>query len=295
MKTYTNCPICEAEKFNKEVSCKDYTVSQKNFDIVKCEKCEFLFTNPIPLESEIGKYYESDEYISHSNTSKGIINKLYQTVRSITLNQKVKLVKRVVKGNKLLDIGSGTGDFLNICNNNGYEVIGIEPSENAKKSAIENYQLDIYSEEKIKVLTNGSFDIITMWHVLEHVYNLKERVEEIHKLLVKKGVLIVAVPNHISYDAEYYKEHWAAYDVPRHLYHFAPNDIKNLFEKNGFKLEDVLPMKFDSFYVSMLSEKYRSGKTNLLKAFRIGFKSNQKAAKAKTPKYSSQIYILRKN
>ncbi len=295
MKTYANCPICEGKEFNEHLNCIDYTVSKKKFDIVKCEQCAFQFTNPIPLESEIGKYYESDEYISHSNTSKGLVNKLYQVVRNITIKQKLKLVKRLAKGNQLLDIGCGTGEFLKICKDNGFDVQGIEPSENAKKFAIENYKLNIHSEDKIKEFGAESFDLISMWHVLEHVYHLKERVVEIQKILKKNGILIVAVPNHRSYDAEYYKEYWAAYDVPRHLYHFSPNDIKNLFEKNGFNLEEVLPMKFDSFYVSMLSEKYKNGKANFLKAFQVGFKSNSKAAKEKSPKYSSQIYILRKN
>ncbi|MEX2379719.1 MAG: class I SAM-dependent methyltransferase [Vicingaceae bacterium] len=295
MKTYTNCPICEGKEFDKSLSCVDYTVSQKKFDITQCKSCGFQFTNPIPLETEIGKYYESEEYISHSNTSKGLVNKLYQTVRNITLQQKIQLIKRLVEGKKLLDIGCGTGEFLKVCKDNGYDVKGIEPSESAKKFAVENYKLDVYSEEKIKEFSPNSFDLITMWHVLEHVYHLKARVEEAQKLIVKNGVLIVAVPNHNSYDAEYYKEHWAAYDVPRHLYHFSPTDIKNLFEPNGFELEDVLPMKFDSYYVSMLSEKYKTGKANLLKAFQVGLKSNQKASKAKSPKYSSQIYILRKN
>lgn len=295
MKKHTSCPICEGKEFDEKLNCVDYTVSQKTFNILQCESCGFQFTNPIPLETEIGKYYESEEYISHSNTSKGIINKLYQTVRNITLQQKLKLINRLVKGKQLLDIGCGTGEFLKICKDNGYDVKGIEPSVNAQKFAVENYKLDVYSEEKIKEFTPNSFDLITMWHVLEHVYHLKERVEELKKLIVKNGVLIVAVPNHNSYDAEYYKEYWAAYDVPRHLYHFSPTDIKNLFEPNGFVLEEVLPMKFDSYYVSMLSEKYKRGKVNLLKAFQVGLKSNLKASNAESPKYSSQIYILRKN
>lgn len=295
MKNYTSCPICEGSNFSSKLKCKDYTVSDKTFNIDQCDSCGFLFTNPIPEENQIGKYYESEDYISHSNTSKGIINKLYQAVRNITLKRKLELVKHYAKGKKVLDIGSGTGEFLNTCKADGLEVIGIEPSESARKQSIENYNLKVYEENEINTLDKETFDVITMWHVLEHVYHLKKRVVEIHQLLNTEGYAIIAVPNHKSYDAKHYKEYWAAYDLPRHLYHFGPNDIKKLFEENGFSLEKTYPMKFDSFYVSMLSEKYKNGKGNLIRAFRNGWYSNVKAAKAKKPEYSSQIYVLKKN
>lgn len=295
MKKYDSCPICNSTSFEKAMDCKDYTVSKDKFTIVSCKKCNFHFTNPIPSEDEIGKYYESEEYISHSNTSKGIVNTLYQSIRNITLKQKLKLVKSLTNGKKILDIGSGTGEFLKVCKEEGFEVEGIEPSENARQFAINNYKLNIHTEGRLKEYDEEKFDLISMWHVLEHVYHLEERVNEIKKILKKSGVLIVAVPNHNSYDASYYKEYWAAYDVPRHLYHFTEKDIKNLFENKGFKLEKTLPMKFDSFYVSMLSEKYKNGKGNLISAFLTGLKSNRIAKKSKEPKYSSQIYILRKN
>lgn len=295
MKKYDNCPICKNTSFEKVMDCKDYTVSNKTFTIVSCKKCGLQFTNPIPLEDEIGKYYESEEYISHSNTSKGIVNKLYQSVRNITLQQKLKLVKNLTQGKKILDIGSGTGEFLKVCKEADFEVIGIEPSEEAKRFAIKNYKLEIHPENKIKEFNEKSFDLITMWHVLEHVYHLEERVKEINRILKKNGVLVVAVPNRNSYDAKHYKQYWAAYDLPRHLYHFTEKDIKNLFEKNGFVLEKTLPMKFDSFYVSMLSEKYKNGKDNFLSALFTGLKSNRTAKNSNEPKYSSQIYILRKN
>lgn len=292
MKNYNSCPICNASSFSPFEECKDYTSSGEIFKIVECTNCSFTFTNPIPEENEIGKYYESYEYISHSNTSKGIVNKLYQIVRKITLSKKVNLLKSLTKGKNLLDIGSGTGEFLNHAKNNGYNVMGIEPSEIGRKKSIENYHLTVFPEEEFKNISPDSYDLVTMWHVLEHVYHLNERIETINRILSANGFLIVAVPNRLSYDAEFYKEHWAAYDVPRHLYHFRPEDIKTLFEKHQFELKKILPMKFDSFYVSMLSEKYKNKKQNLLKALFIGLKSNMKAKKSN--KYSSQIYILQK-
>lgn len=294
MKEYSNCPVCNSISFSTVRKCIDHTVSKDTFSIVECKECKFQFTNPIPLENEIGKYYESEEYVSHSNTKKGLIFSLYQVVRNKTLVDKLKLIRSNTKAKSLLDIGSGTGEFLNICQQNGIKVRGIEPSEQARKNAIENYSLKIEDEDGLKNIENESLDAITMWHVLEHVYHLNERIKTIKRVLKKDGALFVAVPNRSSYDAKKYNDNWAAYDLPRHLYHFTPKDIKTIFEKHGFTLDKVLPMKFDSFYVSMLSEKCKTGSVNYLNAFLSGIKSNRLALSKKDNSYSSQIYILRK-
>ncbi len=294
MKNYTNCPICKESKFHITLTCKDYTVSKKEFNITQCNSCGFEFTNPIPLESEIGSYYESEEYISHSNTSKGLINKLYQTVRSQTLKEKINILKNLSSKRELLDIGSGTGEFLNEANKSNYNTIGIEPSKKARDNSIKNYNLNVSEEPYLKELKDNSFDFITMWHVLEHVYHLNDRVKEIYRLLSNGGFAIIAVPNCESYDAKKYKEYWAAYDLPRHLYHFKQKDITSLFKQNGFEYVKTLPMRFDSYYVSMLSEKYKNNSLGLIKAFYNGFISNLKASAGGTPGYSSQIYIFRK-
>lgn len=294
MKDYKNCPLCSGVTFNNVMDCVDYTVSKKTFSIVECDACKFQFTNPIPDENEIGKYYESEDYVSHSNTKKGLIHQLYQTIRNKTLKDKLDLVKRHSKARTILDIGTGTGEFLNVCKKAGLETKGIEPSENARTAAIINYRLDIETEEYLLNIPDESKDAVTMWHVLEHVYHLNNRIETIKRILKRDGTLFVAVPNRSSFDAEIYQERWAAYDLPRHLYHFTPNDIENLCNKHGLKLKKVLPMKFDSFYVSMLSEKYKNGKINYLSAFLNGLKSNNKAASKDDNTYSSQIYIIRK-
>ncbi|HIP36781.1 MAG TPA: class I SAM-dependent methyltransferase [Crocinitomix sp.] len=286
----SNCPICNATAFEKFLEAKDYTVSQKMFTIVECKNCGFHFTNPIPKLEDIGSYYKAESYVSHTSTNKGLINKIYQLVRSYTLKQKVKLISKLANGKQLLDIGAGTGHFINAATSANFNALGLEPDEDARQLAKELHKANIKPIEELYKLKDDSMDIITMWHVLEHVYHLKDDLKQITSVLKHNGTLIIAVPNMSAYDAKKYKSHWAAYDLPIHLYHFQPKDIKNLFEQYNMRVDKILPMKFDSFYVSMLSEKYKGG--NLFSAFYTGLKSN---LKAKQDSYSSQIYILRKN
>ena len=313
MQNLSNCPVCDASTFQKEFTSTDYTVTKEKFNIVSCTNCNFFFTNPRPEQSAIGKYYESEDYISHSNAKKGIINSIYQFVRSYSLSKKVNLINLLSKaenkaesksginsgsssGSKkgeILDIGSGTGEFLAKAVENGWSGIGVEPNMKARAQAIANHNLNIYTEEDVHTLKKSHFDVITMWHVLEHVHSLNERVEEIFNLLKPGGISIIAVPNHLSYDAQKYKEDWAAYDVPRHLYHFDPNSIKKLFKKHNFSHVQSFPMKFDSFYVSMLSEKNIAGKNQFLTSFITGGISNLKT-KNNPEKYSSVIYVFKK-
>lgn len=292
MEKLERCPICDTNEFSPFLDCKDYTVSRETFSIIQCNGCGFKFTNPRPEVQKLGDYYKSEEYVSHSNTSKGFINSTYQFIRKFTLLKKLQLISKFYKSGKLLDIGCGTGEFLNTCKNAKWNVLGIEPDEKTRKSAIENYGLDVRSEEEIKELNDSSFDVITMWHVLEHVPFLNDRIVDLKRLLKPNGVIIIAVPNCSSLDAKIYKNEWAAYDVPRHLYHFTPNDIERLFKKNNLRLINILPMIFDSFYVSMLSERNRSGKTKFVRSTWNGLRSNLSAIKTgKT--YSSQIYIIK--
>lgn len=288
-KTITHCPICDAKDFVKFIDCVDYTVSNDMFTIVECTNCKFHFTNPIPVIEEIGEYYKSESYVSHSSTSKGLINKIYQKVRTYTLKQKVKLITKHSNGKNHVDIGAGTGHFINATTLAGFNSLGLEPDEDARKLAESTHKVNIQPLENLYDIEKKSVDVITMWHVLEHVYNLQKDLIQIESVLKDDGVLVVAVPNMNSYDAKHYKEYWAAYDLPIHLYHFTPNDINTLFEKHNMEVVEILPMKFDSFYVSMLSEKYKGG--NIISAFINGLKSN---IKANSEEYSSQTYILRK-
>ncbi|HSH64418.1 MAG TPA: class I SAM-dependent methyltransferase, partial [Bacteroidia bacterium] len=232
-------------------------------------------------------------YISHSNTSKGLINYTYQLVRKFTLLKKLQLISKFYKTGFLLDIGCGTGEFLNICKNAKWNVLGIEPDQSTRKKAIESYNLNVQPEDYLKSIPSSNFEIITMWHVLEHVPFLNERIEEIKRLIKPNGIIIIAVPNCNSLDAKIYREDWAAYDLPRHLYHFTPKDIERIFKKHDLKLVNTLPMIFDSFYVSMLSEKNKKGKIHLLASLWNGLRSNLNAIKT-GKEFSSQIYIIRK-
>ena len=294
MQNLDNCPICNSSEFKPFISCVDNTVSRETFQIVQCVSCGFKFTNPRPEENELGKYYKSEEYVSHSNSKKGFINSTYQSVRKYTLLKKLQLISKFYKTGNILDIGCGTGEFLNTCKNAKWQTLGIEPDPDARQMGIQNFGLDIREEAELRNLNDASFDIITMWHVLEHVPKLNERVQELKRLIKPGGVIIIAVPNCNSLDAKIYKENWAAYDVPRHLYHFTPKDVDSLFALHGMKIFRILPMIFDSFYVSMLSEKIKTRRTNIIRATWNGLRSNLHALKSgKT--YSSQIYLIRKS
>ncbi len=293
METLSNCPICNSPEKSPFLSCKDNTVSRETFTIVQCNSCDFKYTNPRPNENKLGDYYKSEDYVSHSNTKKGFVNSAYQLVRKYTLIKKLQLISHYHKTGKILDIGCGTGEFLKLFKDAKWQTTGIEPDPDALKMAVKNYGLDIKQEVEIKNLETASFDVITMWHVLEHVPKLNERIEDLKRLIKPNGIIVIAVPNCTSLDAKIYKQHWAAYDLPRHLYHFSPKDIDTVFKNHDLKVFIILPMIFDSFYVSMLSEKYKKGKLNIIRALWNGFRSNISAIKTGDT-YSSQIYLIRK-
>jgi 2-polyprenyl-3-methyl-5-hydroxy-6-metoxy-1,4-benzoquinol methylase len=284
------CPICKGTSFSHFLTCKDHTVSKEDFDIVKCDACGFLFTNPIPDLNRLGEYYKAEAYVSHTSSSKGLINFLYQKVRKRTLKQKVALVKSWSKGNRLLDFGCGTGHFLGQARAAGFEVTGIEPDADARKLALELNQVIAKTREEMSTISDR-FDMITLWHVLEHLPELNEDIDRILSLLKVDGTLLIAVPNPSSGDALRYGANWAGYDVPRHLYHFSPEAIRDLMARHGLKLCATLPMKYDAYYVSMLSEKSMGG--GVLKGFLNGFRSNRKARAGGT--WSSQIYLFQRN
>lgn len=268
---------------------KDHSVSKEIFDLYHDEALDMLITHPQPGLDTLGKYYESEDYISHTDNKRSLFEKAYHFVKQIALKNKLALINSLQpnKG-RILDIGAGTGDFLLTAQENGWQTIGVEPSPRAKGIAIKK---GISFVEDTKELESNSFDTITMWHVLEHVPDLDSQIKELKRLLKPDGTLIIAVPNYKSFDAKHYGAFWAAYDVPIHFWHFSKKAIQLLFAKEGMKLQKVLPMKFDSFYVSLLSEKYKSGKMNFVKAFFIGLQSNWKAKR--NSEYSSHIYILK--
>jgi len=287
-----DCPNCHHQESNVVLTVKDYTVSGLFFDLHRCVQCGFMYTGNPPSKAEIGKYYKSDEYISHTDSSKGVFNKIYQLVRNFSIRQKASLISGYTKLNKgrILDYGCGTGSFLYQMKKNGWKVTGIEPDDIAQKKAASLIDESVFSPDHLHALKEASFDAITLWHVLEHVHDLDLTLDAIKRILKTNGILVIAVPNNESFDARYYKENWAAYDVPRHLYHFTPSSIDGILSKHGFRKIGMKPMWFDAFYVSLLSEKYKYGNMRLLSALGIAIISNLSAF-LRPGKCSSQIYI----
>lgn len=292
---YQECPVCNSNNIQKVLDIQDFTVSQKIFEVWHCNQCTFRFTQNIPTAANIGPYYQSANYVSHSDTQEGLIHKCYHLVRNYTLQVKRKLIQKTTskKTGDLLDVGAGTGAFSKIMKNAGWTVTGLEPDVTARKNALEINGLELLSPENLYQFSPDSFDAITMWHVLEHVHDLHGYLEKYHTILRAEGRLIIAVPNYTSYDAHAYQQFWAAYDVPRHLYHFSPDSMMHLADKKGFRIKSMRPMWFDSFYVSMLSEQYKTGANQYLSAFWNGFLSNLKTI-LNYKNCSSVIYILEK-
>ncbi|MFD2573956.1 class I SAM-dependent methyltransferase [Spirosoma soli] len=291
METVIQCPVCGKDLFRPYMTCKDYLVSSQEFTIQQCESCSFRFTNPRPDPSSIGSYYKSDQYISHNDSGSGLINVAYRAVRNYTLRSKLNLINRL-NGNagSLLDVGCGTGAFLQICKSGGWQVMGMEPDDDARRISADKLQI-VIKQRLSDFSDTNKFDVITLWHVLEHIADLNEAVSKLHELLDSRGTLLIAVPNSDSYDAQFFKQYWAAYDVPRHLHHFTPSTIQQLFQKHNLKLIDKRPMVFDAFYIAMLSTQYISGETDYLKSVRVGLTSNNYAKQ--TGHYSSLIYIFK--
>lgn len=293
MQEIKSCPVCEGSELSQHLSCKDYTVSHETFNLLKCKDCELLITSPRPETDKLGEYYKSEDYISHTSNANSLIDKVYLIARKYTLNKKLKLISRYYKPGKLLDYGCGTGEFINHCKSNGWDITGVEPSDTARAKATALTQTAI--KTTADELGNWKFDVISLWHVLEHIPALDETITNLLEHLNSNGTLFIAVPNYKSYDAQHYKNIWAGYDVPRHLWHFSPETLKKLLSKRSLTLKEIVPMKLDSFYVSMLSEKYKNNKqsvSGMINAFINGLRSNTKATK--TGNYSSLIYIIQK-
>ena len=285
-----NCPWCDSDKTQMQLWVKDLFLTQEAFEIHECMKCGLLFTEPRPKPEEIGKYYQSDEYYSHKENKQGFIPRIYESVKKVNLKRKVNMATDGLQVGKMLEIGCGVGDFIQEMEQHGWNCTGIEPSNDAKAIAEKRVKAKLYDPQEIGTLPDESFDLVTMWHVLEHVDNLKEEIGHLQRLLKKGGRLVLALPNFKSHDAQYYKEYWAAYDVPRHLNHFCRASINNIFKNTELKQRKTDKLVWDAYYISYMSEKYENHTLPLLKGVWRGFVSNNKARKS--GEWSSLVYVL---
>ncbi len=293
---FSPCPVCNKEDISFLIHTKDYSLTRKHFDIIQCANCSLRYTYPMPTENEIAPYYDFPAYISHSDVKEGWMNKIYHKVRTYTLREKTNWVQALFTGHKghILDIGAGTGAFAHSMKMKGWKVTALEPDAASRQRALDNYGIDLLPIEDVYSLPEQTYEVISLWHVLEHVHDLKGYLDKFEKLLKPNGRLIIAVPNYTSYDAVFYKKHWAAYDVPRHLYHFSPESMNYLVQQANLQIVEYKPMWFDSFYVSLLSEQFKkSGVLGILRAIIIGCISNLKAFR-NNKKASSIIYLIKK-
>ena len=291
MEELSNCPACNSSEIIPSLEGFDFFLTKEKFSIWDCRGCGLKFTNPRPIFSEMSKYYESSEYISHDSGQKGVLTRIYKVARKFTLKRKFAIIHKYSKTGSILDVGCATGEFLNHCRGKEFSVYGVEPNEKPRKWAIDHFQLDIRKNLNDFQAGKFQFNCITLWHVLEHIHDLQGTILNLTHLLAPGGIIIIALPNLNAWDARHYGKFWAALDLPRHLYHFNSGAFTLLAKRKGLKIINTLPQSLDSFYISLLSEKYQFGKTNYLKVFFLGLVSN---IKAKKPEYrhSSLVYIL---
>lgn len=284
------CPWCESDKAQINLWLKDEFLTKEDFHICECLNCGLLYTMPRPSKDKIGEYYKSEEYYSHQENKKGFIPKLYERVKKVNLKHKYQLATKGLQTGKLLDIGCGVGDFLHTAEEKGWQCIGVEPSEEAKAIAGQRTKAELLASEDLEQLPDASFDVITMWHVLEHVDNLRWQVAQLQRLIKPQGRIVIALPNYKSYDGQFYKEHWAAYDVPRHLSHFDRKTIAKILTYNNLKLIKTNKLKWDAYYISYMSEQYKIHNLPLIRGAYRGWLSNMKARRS--GEWSSVVYIF---
>jgi SAM-dependent methyltransferase len=290
-----SCPLCESKELKQAMACVDSFVSGEEFSLYTCEYCKFLFTQNFPDEEAMDRYYEAPDYVSHSDTHKGLMNQLYHVVRRMMLRRKVRRVIREShrKEGRLLDYGAGTGYFAAAMQRKGWSVEAMEKSERARSFAQAHFGLECLPPEKLADCAPEQYDVITLWHVMEHIEKVNEAWATFHRLLKADGILVAAVPNGDSYDAQKYGKAWAAYDVPRHLWHFTPDTMRLFGAKHDFVLAGSYPMPFDAFYISMLSEKGLRRRFPLLRGTWSGMVGGLNAIGNKE-RSSSIVYVFKK-
>lgn len=287
------CPWCGSEKAQINLWLKDEFLTKEGFHICECLSCGLQYTMPRPSKEKIGAYYKSDGYYSHQENKKGFVPKLYEAVKKVNLKHKLKIATKGLQVGKLLDIGCGVGDFIHVAEQQGWKCLGVEPSDDAKTIARKRIKANIINSEVLEEIPDESFDVITMWHVLEHVDDLKWQIEQLRRLIKPNGRIVIAVPNYKSYDGQFYKELWAAYDVPRHLNHFSKQTITKIFKTKELELKKTEKLIWDAYYISFMSEQYKHHKFPLVKGAFRGLLSNCKARCS--GEWSSMVYVFERN
>ena len=287
-----HCPSCGSEKSNLFLQAPDYRISQLDFEIHSCWNCGLHYTKAVPSADTIGSFYKADSYDSHRVDNKSLISRIYRMVRKINVAKKIKWIHRYnSKRGLVVDYGCGLGHLVSELKNQGYNAQGFEIDADVRALSRETLNLEIHPLEDFHLLDEASISVITMWHVLEHVYELNSDFQHIVDKLADDGAIFIAVPNFKSYDAKFYKKEWEAYDLPRHLYHFDNESIKRFCSRFGLRLESKIPMRFDSYYVSMRSEKNKKNGF-LLRGVLIGWLSNLLSFRYG---YSSHAYVFKKS
>lgn len=295
MEKLTTCPVCKSSNFLQLFACNDFVASEEKFNIVRCTNCTLEFTNPRPSEEKIGVYYQSTKYISHAGSDKselGVTYKIYDWVRNFSIGSKLRIIKGYHKDGNLLDLGCGLGYFLNgVKEDKTFEAIGADVSDEAVNYVEKEFGIKVVKENHLNTINDNHFDIITQWHVMEHVHRLDERMKLLKRILKKDGTMFIAVPISNSFDSRYYKTFWDGYDVPRHLYHFTPSSFTKLMNENGFDVVSQKAMLFDAPYISMRSEYHKKSKFGFIKGLCIGMFSNINSWF--TGNYSSIMFIVK--
>lgn len=292
--TLSQCPLCGSSEPRFWASIVDHSITKEVFSLVDCERCGFRSTNPRPDSRTIGRYYQSAKYISHSDASSTIVERLYQVARRIGMRGKYRIVHQLHPHGRILDIGCGTGSFLAYLMSRGYLVQGVEPDLKARERAIAEHGIPVLPSLE-QVPGFEQFQVVTLWHVLEHLPDLRSSLKRIYAQLADQGVIIIAVPDRGAWDADHYKTAWAAWDVPRHFYHFRQKDVHALLREHGFELIQTRKMWLDAPYIAILSEGYMGSPKlfALLRGGLMGVCSNLISLLTNRPT-SSSLYLARK-
>ncbi len=291
MRSENQCPVCGNNHLEEVFKVLDFRGSDEAFDLKRCTACSFILTSPRPQDAELGRYYPKSNYVSHNEKPTGVFDRIYFQVQKANLRDKLNKIQLYSKKGFLLDYGCGSGSFLGFMQQNGWMVEGVELSKEAAEIASKRTNSSIWSPDEFVIQPN-KYDVISLWHVLEHLPDFERVIDKLKASLKPGGILLIAVPNHKSYDAQFFGNKWAAWDVPIHLWHFNKEVINRLAKKWKMQFLETLPMPFDAFYVSMLSAQNKKSKGWFLKGAWIGLLSNFKAKRNKEA--SSLIYILKK-